>query len=93
MSGNVRAHLMVTGRVQGVAYRWSAQQEGRRLGLVGQVRNVPDGSVEAVVEGPRASVDEFVSWCRRGPELAEVDDVSVEFADATGEFRWFVVGR
>jgi acylphosphatase len=91
MSRNVRAHVVVTGRVQGVAYRWSAQQEGRRLGLAGQIRNLPDGSVEAIVEGPHPSVDAFVAWCRRGPETAIVEHVEVKFGDATGEFRGFSV--
>jgi acylphosphatase len=91
VSGNVRAHLVVTGRVQGVAYRWSAQQEGERLGLRGRIRNLPDGSVEATVEGPRPAVEEFVSWCRRGPELAAVENVAVELAHATGEFRSFAI--
>jgi acylphosphatase len=93
VSGHVRARVVATGRVQGVNYRWSAQQEGRRLGIVGQVRNLPDGSVEAVVEGPRASVDHFVAWCRRGPEFAAVEDVAVEFAPARGEFRSFSIAR
>jgi acylphosphatase len=92
-TGDVRAHIVVTGRVQGVFYRGSAQQEGRRLGLVGQIRNLPDGSVEAVVEGPRASVDAFVAWCRRGPEMADVEDVAVEIEPAKGEFRSFAIVR
>jgi acylphosphatase len=91
--GHVRAHVVVTGRVQGVFYRGTAQQEGRRLGLVGQIRNAPDGSVEAIVEGPREAIDAFVAWCRRGPELAVVEDVDVRIGDATGEFRSFAIVR
>jgi acylphosphatase len=89
----VRAHILVTGRVQGVFYRGTAQQEGRRLGLVGEIRNLPDGSVEAIVEGERASIDEFVRWCRRGPEMAEVEDVEVTLGEAKGGFRAFSVVR
>jgi acylphosphatase len=87
MTGTVRARLTITGRVQGVAYRASAQDEGVRLGLVGLVRNRADGSVEALVEGSRQAVDEFVVWCRRGPPAARVRDVQVVWSEPTGEYR------
>jgi acylphosphatase len=89
----VRATLLVTGRVQGVFYRASAQEEGLRLGLAGEVRNLPDGSVEAIVEGERRVVDEFTAWCRRGPPAARVEGVSVRLAPPRGEFRTFMVVR
>ena len=86
-----RAELLISGMVQGVFYRASAQQEAQRLGLTGEVRNLPDGNVEAVVEGPRERVDEFIAWCRRGPPSARVEDVRVRWSKARGEFRTFMV--
>lgn len=89
----VRARIVVRGRVQGVFYRASAQAEGRRLGLVGEVRNLPGGEVEAIVEGERARIDELVAWCRRGPPAARVDGVEVQYAAPQGGFRAFDVAR
>jgi acylphosphatase len=88
-----RAEVLITGRVQGVFYRASAQQEGMRLSLLGEVRNLPDGSVEAVVEGPRERIEEFIDWCKRGPPSAEVEDVRVRWSKALGEFRTFMIAR
>ena len=93
MTDAVRAHLTITGRVQGVAYRMSAQDEGIRLGLVGKVRNRHDGSVEALVEGPRQVVEDFIRWCRRGPPAARVADVRVEWREPSGEFRDFAISH
>jgi len=88
-----RAEVLILGRVQGVFYRASAQQEGMRLGLLGEVRNLPDGSVEAIVEGPKERIEEFVEWCRRGPPSAEVENVRVRWSRALGEFRTFMIAR
>jgi acylphosphatase len=93
MTGNVRANLTITGLVQGVAYRMNAQDEGIRLGLVGKVRNRHDGSVEALVEGPREAVEDFIRWCRRGPPAARVADVQVEWLEPSGEFRDFRISH
>jgi acylphosphatase len=70
-------HLRITGRVQGVFYRASAQDEARRLGLVGWVRNLPDGGVEAVAQGTNDQVDAFVEWCKKGPKFAVVTGIDV----------------
>ncbi len=93
MRDSVRAEIVVKGRVQGVFFRASAQQEGLQLGLTGEVRNLPDGSVEAIVEGEKRAVDDFVDWCRRGPPSAEVEDVQVKLRPPRDEFRTFTVGR
>ncbi len=82
----VRAHLFVSGRVQGVFFRGTAQDHGRSLGLTGWVRNLADGRVEAVFEGPRDRVAAMVEWCRQGPPQARVDDLQVTWQPATGEF-------
>lgn len=68
----------MTGRVQGVGYRASAQHAAQQAGVSGWVRNCADGSVEAVLEGPAAAVESVVTWCRRGPRWSEVSDVAVQ---------------
>lgn len=77
--GGVRRRLLVSGRVQGVAFRHFAVVEATRLGLRGWVRNLRDGRVEALAEGPPAAIEAFQTWCRAGPPAAEVD--RVEAAD------------
>lgn len=89
----VRADLTISGRVQGVFYRTSAQAEAMRLNLMGAVGNLPDGGVEVTVEGERRAVEEFIAWCRRGPPAAAVDAVQVRLSQVRGEFRTFTVAR
>jgi acylphosphatase len=69
-------HLVITGRVQGVAYRAWAVLEARRRGLTGWVRNLRDGSVEAVLHGAEHEVEMMIIACRRGPPLAHVSDIA-----------------
>ncbi len=90
---NQRAQVRITGRVQGVFFRGSAQDEALRLGLTGEVQNLPDGSVEAVAEGPKEQLDQFVAWCHRGPPSARVYPVLVQWSAASGAFRTFRVTR
>lgn len=73
----VRAHVVVSGRVQGVFFRAETQQEAARLGVSGWVRNLPDGRVEAELQGTWASVERALAWVRQGPPRAEVDDVEI----------------
>ena len=82
-AGDRSVDLHVTGRVQGVAFRWYAAREATRLGLAGWIRNEPDGSVRAHAEGPDDPVDEFVAWCQQGPPAARVDDVALTEAEPT----------
>lgn len=93
MSDIVRATILITGRVQGVFFRASAMAEAQRLGLAGFVKNLPDGFVEAIVEGDRGPIEEFIAWCRVGPPAARVDELHVTFAPARHEFRTFTVDR
>jgi acylphosphatase len=76
-----------------VFYRESARTEALRLGVTGWVRNLTDGSVEAVVEGAPEALEAFVNWCRRGPSQARVTDVERADAEARGEFSTFTVER
>ena len=73
----VTRHLRITGRVQGVGYRYHMAQEARRLCVVGWVRNRSDGSVEALVHGPVADVEALIIWAHHGPPLARVAGVAV----------------
>ena len=81
-------HLLIHGRVQGVWFRESMRSEAERLGVTGWVRNAPDGSVEAVVQGPDTAVDALIAWARMGPPQARVD--RIDLADAQGDFSGFV---
>ena len=87
----VRAHIFVSGVVQGVGFRWSMQRVARRLGVKGWVRNLPDGRVEAVLEGPRDRVEELIEWAKRGPSLAVVENVEVRWEEYRGEFADFEI--
>lgn len=79
-----RAHLHISGTVQGVGFRASTRREATDRGVRGWVQNLPDGRVEAVFEGEESDVEGMVDWCRTGPSTASVEDVSVEYEDPTG---------
>jgi acylphosphatase len=80
-----RARAVIRGRVQGVFFRAETRDRARSLGLSGWVRNVPDGTVEAVFEGDRERIESILGWCRQGPALAQVDEVLVEWLEPTNE--------
>lgn len=86
-------HLRVTGLVQGVSYRASARDEAMSLGLVGWVRNLPNGDVEAVASGPVHAVGQFIEWCRHGPDEARVDDLATTEIDRDPSLAGFEVRR
>ena len=88
---NVRAHAIIVGIVQGVFFRAHTQQEARRWGVAGWVRNRYDGTVEAVFEGKREAVEAVITWCHSGPPHASVDKVMVTWEDYTGVFSGFSV--
>ena len=85
-----RFQAVVTGRVQGVGYRFFAQERAVAQGLGGAVRNLPNGSVEVEAEGPRAALDEYLRELRQGPPAARVTDVAVRWLPAQGA-REFVI--
>lgn len=88
-----RAHVLVSGRVQGVYYRSYAVDMARELGLTGWVRNRYDGRVEAVFEGEEEAVRKMVEWCHEGSPSARVARVEVSWEEATGEFGDFRIVR
>jgi acylphosphatase len=84
-----RAHLFISGKVQGVFFRDSTCQEAAKLGVTGWVRNLRDGRVEAVLEGDPKAVQELVTWCHEGPPRARVEDLEVKEEEPTGSFDGF----
>jgi len=87
----VRAHIFVSGRVQGVFFRSETQHEANKRNVSGWVRNLPDGRVEGVFEGERDEVERLIEFCRRGSPGARVTRVEVRWERYTGEFRGFRV--
>lgn len=86
-----RATIKVYGRVQGVFFRHTARLHAEKLGLVGFARNEADGSVTTVAEGEEKSLEEFLAWCQKGPPLASVKNVNVEWRESTGAFKRFEI--
>ena len=80
-----RVSAVVSGRVQGVGFRYACEDVARDHGISGWVRNLPDGRVEAEFEGLDADVDALITWCRQGPPMAWVDSVEVSSLASTGE--------
>jgi acylphosphatase len=87
----VRAHVYVSGRVQGVFFRYETKGLADELGVKGWVRNLPDGRVEAVFEGEEELVRRMVEFCKKGPPGARVTDVKVEWEEYRGEFNRFSI--
>ncbi|MEM2147368.1 MAG: acylphosphatase [Candidatus Bathyarchaeia archaeon] len=88
---NVRAHVFVNGRVQGVFFRYETRREARKHGVKGWVRNLPDGRVEAVFEGEEETVKKLIEFCKSGPPGAKVVKVDVKWEDYAGEFKDFEI--
>jgi len=91
MQNKIRAHAIITGRVQGVFFRMETKYAAESFGLTGWVRNKMDGSVETVMEGDEDQVNALLAWCQKGPPRARVDKVDVSWQDYTGEFETFDV--
>jgi acylphosphatase len=81
----VRAHVWVSGSVQGVYFRAFAEDEAAFRAVTGWIRNAPDGRVEAVFEGPRPSVNAMIRWCHRGSPASQVTGVEVAWEAPRGE--------
>ncbi|MBI3600485.1 MAG: acylphosphatase [Nitrospinae bacterium] len=88
---NARAHIIVSGIVQGVFFRANTRDTAGRLGVKGWVKNKYDGTVEIAAEGDKEKIERLVGWCHKGPQGAIVKDVTVEWEDYKGEFKDFSV--
>ncbi|MDJ0338038.1 acylphosphatase [Cryobacterium sp. PH31-O1] len=88
----IRKRVLASGEVQGVGFRYHARARALQLGLVGYVRNRPDGSVELEIEGPEASVSRMLLWLQTGPRYAVVTTLEVGDVAATGESEFQITG-
>jgi acylphosphatase len=88
-----RVFIVITGRVQGVGFRWYVLRAATTLGLAGEVRNRADGAVEIEAEGVRERLEELVEAAREGPVTAIVSRADVRWSDGPVRYRDFHVGR
>jgi acylphosphatase len=88
---HLRARVVIHGIVQGVFFRASTRDEARSIGVGGWVKNLPDGSVEALFEGEKKKVEAIVAWCHKGPTGARVDKVDIVWEQYKGEYALFDV--
>lgn len=88
-SMNVRAHVIFKGRVQGVFFRANTMERARECGILGWVRNLRDGSVEAIFEGDKEKIKEIIEWCRTSQPYARVDDAEILWKECAEEFSSF----
>ena len=86
-----RINVFVSGRVQGVAFRWVTVDVAQQLGVTGWVRNLQDGRVEVMAEGEEERLKEFIEYLKRGPRYSKVNDIQVDWGAYKGEFRSFEV--
>ena len=83
--------MIIHGSVQGVFFRANAKRIAESLGLKGYVRNIDDGCVEVVAEGSEEKLKELISFCKKGPEAANVSKIDVKFEESSGKFEGFEV--
>ena len=88
-----RAHVFVSGRVQGVFFRIETRYEAKKRNVAGWVRNTSNGRVEAIFEGERDDVEKLIKFCRSGPASARVTKIDVQWKEYTGEFKDFKIGK
>ncbi|MDX9788530.1 MAG: acylphosphatase [Desulfobacterales bacterium] len=91
MEETARAHVIITGRVQGVFFRMETKRAADRIGVSGWVRNRPEGTVEAVFEGDKEKVEAAINWCRVGSPGSQVTDVAVTWKPFEGTHEHFEV--
>ncbi len=87
----MQLHAIIYGRVQGVWYRGSTREVANQLGLIGWVRNLPDGTVEVLAQGPKNSLKEILSWLYQGPRFANVTKVAYQYEEKKEEFHSFKI--
>jgi acylphosphatase len=88
---NARAHVLISGRVQGVFFRDYTLRAARERTVFGWVRNIRSGQVEAILEGEKAEVEDMIRWCHQGSPMSQVTRVEVDWQEYTGEFNDFSV--
>lgn len=88
---SISVRLIVRGKVQGVYFRFNMQQVATKNSVVGWVRNLPDGNVEALLEGNKEDVNQVVQWSKMGPENARVDEVKMDYGQYTGKYKDFII--
>src|SRR5437868_5870374 len=91
MADEARLHMRLSGRVQGVGFRYATADEARRRHLAGWVRNLDSGGVEAVFEGPRLAIEGMLRWCQDGPPGAYVRDVHVSWDEPLENLHQFEI--
>jgi len=87
----VRAHIIVSGKVQGVGYRNNTFKQAKKIGVNGWIRNLEDGRVEAVFEGEKQEVEKIVNWAKRGPLSTNISDFKIEWQEPKEEFKNFEI--
>ena len=87
----MRIHVYISGRVQGVGYRYSTVNKAQSLNITGWVRNTHDDKVEAIFEGDENSVEEMLKWCKKGPSMAFVTNIEIFKQTYNGEFHGFTI--
>lgn len=91
MADKIQIKVIIKGRVQGVFFRARTKDTADKLGIKGYVKNLPDGSVEAVIEGYNPVVTQMLDWCNKGPAAARVENVRVEPIDVLSNFETFMI--
>jgi len=86
-----RVHILISGMVQGVFFRYSTRDRAQELKINGWVRNLPDGKVEAVFEGEKENIQQMIDWCHHGPDGAAVSNVDVAREGPSGEYSGFEI--
>lgn len=88
-----QAHVFISGRVQGVGYRYFVRSNAKQLGLTGWVRNSEDGGVEAVIQGDKEKIEEMIGICRKGPMLSKVEHIGFEWEEIEDSFVDFIIQK
>jgi len=86
-----RAHIFISGRVQGIFFRDNTRKMAEELGVYGWVKNLPDGRVEAVFEGEKEKVEKMIEWSKKGSLIAKVNGIDIEWQEYKGEFENFEI--
>jgi len=91
MPEKATVYVLISGRVQGVFFRQNTKNKAENLGLTGWVKNLPSGQVEAVFEGEKKQIEEMINWAKKGPILAKVEKIEIEWQKYQGEFNNFEI--